>query len=265
ISFNKQEHTVNQIQIPRPYLMEGNNTVRLETLDGNSDISDVDYIRLTYYHTYRAENDALTFSSPYIAPMMINGFTTPQVRVFDITNPNAVVQVNANVHQKGTSYVVNVPEGNANRILMAVADSRVQHPASITTNTPSNLTSSDNRADFVILTHPSFRDAVTPLADLRRSQGLETMVVSIEDVYDEFSYGAPSRDAIKDFFAYARNNWAKAPRYVLLVGDASLDPRNFLNTNHQAFVPTKLIDTLLLTTASDDALVDFDGDGIADI
>jgi autotransporter-associated beta strand protein len=265
ISLKGQEHTVNQIQIPRPYLMEGNNTVTLESLGGDSDISVVDYVRLTYYHTYRAENDALTFSSPYTSPMMINGFTTQQVRVFDITNPNAVVQVDTKVHQKGTDYVVNVPEGNANRILMAVADSRVQHPASITANTPSNLTSSDNRADFVILTHPSFRDAVTPLADLRRSQGLETMVVNIEDVYDEFSYGAPSRDAIRDFFAYATHNWAKAPRYVLLVGDASLDPRNYLNTNHQDFVPTKLIDTSLLTTASDDALVDFDGDGIADI
>jgi hypothetical protein len=265
LSYKNQEHAVNQILIPRSSLIEGDNIVTLQTLNGSSDISDVDYIRLTYYHTYQAENDGLTFSSPYPAPLMLNGFTTSQVRVFDITDPNAVTQVDAFVHQKGTNYVVNVPEGNANRILMAVADSRVLHPSSVTANTPSNLMSTDNHADFIILTHPNFRDAVTPLADLRNSQGLGTMVVNVDDVYDEFSYGSPSRDAIRDFFAYATQHWAKAPRYVLLVGDASTDPRNYLNTSHPDFVPTMLIDTSLLTTASDDAFVDFNNDGIADI
>jgi autotransporter-associated beta strand protein len=265
LSYKNQEHAVNQILIPRSSLIEGDNIVTLQTLNGSSDISDVDYIRLTYYHTYQAENDGLTFSSPYPTPLMLNGFTTSQVRVFDITDPNAVTQVDAFVHQKGTNYVVNVPEGNANRILMAVADSRVLHPSSVTANTPSNLMSTDNHADFIILTHPNFRDAVTPLADLRNSQGLGTMVVNVDDVYDEFSYGSPSRDAIRDFFAYATQHWAKAPRYVLLVGDASTDPRNYLNTSHPDFVPTMLIDTSLLTTASDDAFVDFNNDGIADI
>ncbi|MDT4969693.1 MAG: hypothetical protein QOJ64_4430, partial [Acidobacteriota bacterium] len=122
-----------------------------------------------------------------------------------------------------------------------------------------------NRADFVILTHRSLRDAVQPLADLRKSQGLETTVVDVEDVYDEFSYGAKSRTAITDFLSLAKNYWSLAPRYLLFFGDASFDPRNYQGFGGDDLVPTKLINTSVLKTSSDDAFVDFDNDGLPDM
>jgi hypothetical protein len=94
---------------------------------------------------------------------------------------------------------------------------------------------------------------------------MQVAVVTTEDVYDEFSYGVPSRQAIRDFFAWTRSNWDTAPDYALLVGDASSDPRNYLGTNRPDYVPTMMVDTRRLETASDDALVDFNNDGIADI
>jgi hypothetical protein len=50
----------------------------------------------------------------------------------------------------------------------------------------------------------------------------------------------------------------------LFVGDASYDPKNYFGQGYTDFVPTKLIDTSLMETASDDWLADFDGDGMAD-
>jgi hypothetical protein len=168
--------------------------------------------------------------------------------------------------QKDSGYAVKIPGGKgAVRTLLALADGQEQHPAGMTANEPSSLSKSDNRADFVILTHRDFKDAVVPLADLRRSQGLEVAVVDIENVYDEFSYGAHSRQAVRDFLSLAKSKWALAPRYVLLVGDASIDPRNYLGFGNQDFVPTKLVDATLLETASDDALGDFNGDGLTEI
>jgi hypothetical protein len=166
----------------------------------------------------------------------------------------------------GSGYAVKVPGGRgATRVLLALAEGQVQHPAEINANEASTLSRSDNRADFIILTHRSFRDAVKPLADLRQSQGLETKVVDVEDVYDEFSYGAKSRDAIKQFLALAKNRWSLAPRYVLFVGDASFDPRNYQGFGGQDLVPTKLVDATFMETSSDDALADFNSDGIADL
>ena len=57
----------------------------------------------------------------------------------------------------------------------------------------------------------------------------------------------------------------RPPRFVLLVGDASFDPRNFLGQGDFDFAPTKLIDTQQMETASDDWFVDWNADGVPDI
>jgi hypothetical protein len=266
MSFNGQEHPVKQFSIPRTSLLDGNNSITLVSLNGDSDINLVDYVRLTYWRAFHAANDTLTFTSRQTTPILVDGFNSPQIRVFDVTDRNAVEQVGAKVLTQGAGYAIKVAGGKGStRTLLALADSRMQHPSSITANEPSAWSRSDNRADFVIITHRDFRDAVKPLADLRKSQGLETVIVDVEDIYDEFSLGAHSREAIKDFLALAKSSWALAPRYALFVGDASIDPRNYLGFGNQDFVPTKLVDTFYLETASDDSLCDFDGDGVADL
>ena len=47
------------------------------------------------------------------------------------------------------------------------------------------------------------------------------------------------------------------PKYLLLNGRASLDPRNYLGFGHLDFVPTKIVPTTSLKTASDDWFSDF--------
>jgi hypothetical protein len=107
--------------------------------------------------------------------------------------------------------------------------------------------------------------ALDGLRELRQSQGYKVAVVDIDDVYDEFSYGNRTPQALKDFLAYARGNWKIAPRFVLLAGDASYDPKNYLGFGVGDLVPTKLIDTQFMETASDDWLCDFDDDGLAEM
>ncbi len=266
MDFADHEHAVTQFAIPRTFLIAGSNTLKFVSTNGESDISLIDYVRLTYWRTYRAENDTLVFTAQQTNLTTVLGFTTPQIRVFDITDKSAVEQLSVKVLPKGSGYAVRIPGGQGNaRTLLALAGGQEQHPAEVTANEPSNLSGTDNRADFIILTHRDFRDSVKPLADLRRSQGLEVAIVDVEDVYDEFSYGAHTGQAVKDFLSWAKANWALAPRYVLLVGDASLDPRNYLGLGHQDFVPTKLVDATTLETSSDDALCDFDNDGLADV
>jgi hypothetical protein len=120
-------------------------------------------------------------------------------------------------------------------------------------------------ADLLIIGHRSLLSAVEPLRALRERQGLKVAVVDVESVFDEFSFGAKSPQAIKDFLACARDTWSRPPRYLLLVGDASYDPRSYLGYGYLDLVPTKLVDTTYLETASDDWFADFDGDGIGDI
>jgi hypothetical protein len=52
---------------------------------------------------------------------------------------------------------------------------------------------------------------------------------------------------------------------VLLAADASYDPKNYLGFGDWDIVPTKLIDTEFLETASDDWIADFDADGVPEM
>src|SRR5205807_5138143 len=82
--------------------------------------------------------------------------------------------------------------------------------------------------------------------------------------YDEFNFGIRSPQAIRSFFQLA-STWKHAPSAAMLLGDASLDPRNYIGTGTYDYVPTRLVITTLLRTASDDWFTDFNNDGIADI
>ena len=57
------------------------------------------------------------------------------------------------------------------------------------------------------------------------------------------AYGAKDTRALKDFLIRAMNQWVKEPRYVLLVGDATFDPRDFMGMGSLTFVPTMIVQT----------------------
>ena len=104
-----------------------------------------------------------------------------------------------------------------------------------------------------------------PLRALRQRQGLSAAVVDVEDIYDEFNFGEKTSQSLKDFINYAASSWKKKPRFVLLAGDASFDSRNYLGFGDNDLVPTKLVDTVFMETASDEWLADFDNDGLAEV
>jgi len=60
VSFANTDHTVQTLSVPAAALLSGDNSVQLTALGGVDDVSLVDSLRLTYTHTYAAENDALS-------------------------------------------------------------------------------------------------------------------------------------------------------------------------------------------------------------
>ena len=91
------------------------------------------------------------------------------------------------------------------------------------------------------------------------------MCITFDDIFDEFNYGVLSVNSIRDFLNFARTTWQTPPQYLLLIGDATYDPRNYEGEGYLDFVPTKLVDTIYSETASDDALVDFNNDGLGEM
>ena len=263
MSFGGRAHPVNKFALDRSLLVSGENVVTL-TSSSAADISLIDWVRLSYPHQYKAVNDSLTFTAPGGDIVRLEGFASPNVRVVDITNPNEPTQLAAFAAHSNGNYAIRIQTiGNGLRTLIAFKEELSQQPVAIKRNQRSNLSDSNNAADMLIIAHKDFRSAMEPLADLRRHQGMAVMVVDVEDVYDEYSYGAHTPIAIKSFLADAAENWQRKPQYLLLVGDSTWDPRNYLDLGDNDFVPTKLIDTEHSETVSDDWLADFGNTGVA--
>lgn len=89
---------------------------------------------------------------------------------------------------------------------------------------------------YIIITHPSILGQAQRLAQYHQQRdNLQTVVVTANQVFNEFSSGSPDpaalRDYVKMFYDRAGGDSAKAPQYLLLFGDASFDYRTRISNN----------------------------------
>jgi Peptidase family C25 len=98
-----------------------------------------------------------------------------------------------------------------------------------------------------------------------QAEGKTSAVIPVIDLYDEFNFGERSPFAIRQFLQTAKQNWQKPPSYLLLNGRASLDPRNYLGFGNLDLVPTRIVQSSSLMTASDDWFSDFTNNGMPTI
>jgi Peptidase family C25 len=263
VTFTDQTVGVATLAVPITTVQEGQNLLTLTVEGGEGDVSVVDVVELSYPHTYMADNDSLRLTAPGGQAETIEGFSNSQISVVDISDPEAVTLVPGTITQQAGSYGVTiVPQGGGTRILLAFTSAQDAQPASITANHPSSWHAPQTGFDMVMISHANFVPSLGPLVTYHQGQGLKVAVIDVDNLYGEFNFGEKSPYALKDFLSTARAQWQIKPRFVLLVGDASFDPRNFLGVGSFDFVPTYLVETALLETASDDWFADFSGQGI---
>ncbi len=118
------------------------------------------------------------------------------------------------------AHVFAPPPGESS--FVPIGTSAFASPKAIVLERPSRLADAGNQADYIMISHRRLIEAIQPLAELHRSRGLAVEVVDLQDVYDEFADGIAQPSAVRDFLEHAYYRWRPpAPRFVLLVGDAS--------------------------------------------
>jgi hypothetical protein len=270
---------ISEVSFPQSYLVE-DNTIKVECLKDPGipyDIVFVDWVEVGFHDTYIAENDRLRFSGDQAGTWEyhVDGFTASDIEAFDITDPVSPTHIISTTVESTSIYTHTLKFEDTitdRREYLALTAAQRLSPLSIVQDTPSDLHSTSNGADYIIITHSDFavhlpgdRDDIYDLESHRQSQGLRTMVVDVQDVYDEFSYGILDARAIRDFLAYAYQNWVPpAPSYVLLVGDGNYDFKNNLGNSPPNYVPPYLsrVDPSLGETACDNHYVAVNGDDI---
>jgi hypothetical protein len=232
----------------------GLNTVTLASGNAN-DVSLVDHISLIYQRTYTAANDALEFTAPGGDQVTVNGFTSSQVRMVDISNPSAPIELTVTPGFEATA------PGSGTRTIYAFGADAISTPASIALHKPEKLIPLVGKVDTILITNANLMASVAPLVKARLKQGLHVKAFDIAEVYDAFNFGEKDPIAIKNFLA-ATQTGAHAPHYVLLVGDATYDPRGFLvGDTRTDIVPTELVTSDLFQAASDGWYADFSNTG----
>lgn len=272
VIFTGQNQGSLSVDIPAGVLQSWNNTVSLTAQNGDYDTSLVDYIRITYPHQYVADSDRLKFTGAAGEEITVSNFSSTPV-VLDITDPNRPVQLTPRATSQGGKYqiAVQVPftttnqEAGTQHTLLAVAQDRISSPPGVLPNHPSQWHGAQPGADIAMVTYGPFAGSLLPLVHAHQAEGKTSAVVPINELYDEFNFGEHSPFAIKRFLQAAKNNWKKKPAYLLLNGRASLDPRNYLGFGYLDLVPTSIIPSSSLMTASDDWFSDFQNNGMPTI
>lgn len=269
VTFDSQESYL--IETAISHLVEGENVLIVEApgdTGAKADVVLLDWYEIGYQRRFVAEDDRLQFEGRAGAYRMA-GFSRPDVAVFDVTDPANPVRLSGYVVEpEGGAYAVSFSdEATGQRKYLAVSSRAIKEPTKVALVETADLRAANNQADYIIITHPDFRESLKPLVEWRESRGLEVKVVTVVEVYDEFSYGLADPTAIRDFLRYAHEHWARpAPRYVLLVGDASYDYRDNLDAPNKNLLPTYLVQTHFVgETASDNWFVDLDDDSLPEM
>ena len=228
-------------------LLDGANTVSLRC-EGALDKTAVDWFAVTYERAFEADSDSLTFSHAGGYRYRIDGFSSEDAQLYDITDPAAVARVvNGTLSGSGPySLEVEPAAATGSRNYLALGAAAVRAPSAVVKDRASSLYASANAADWILITHRELgwdgagaeQGWVASLVSLRQSQGLRCAVVDIADIFDEFGYGLPTPQAVKDFITYAYESWqTPAPQYVLLVGGTSYDYKDNWNSGTVNHVP----------------------------
>ena len=157
-------------------------------------------------------------------------------QIWDVTNGSDPVKMNTTANGNEIYFV-----NNAATLHEYVAFSSVfLIPETIGKIENQNLHNS-SPADLIIIAHaPLLQQAQRLSLFHQQKDNLKTIVVSADQVYNEFASGAPDPTAIRDFvkmyYDKAAADTSKRPKYLLLLGDASFDYKNHLKNNSN-FVP----------------------------
>jgi len=250
------------LPFPQSFLINGTNTLTMTATNGDMDVSLLADTRINYQHLLRADSGELEVVVPGRRAVTVTGFTPGSVRAVDVTDPMNPGELETTVTAEGTATFT--PDDSGARTVLVFDTTRVLSAPEMAINHLSTWNDGKSGADLLIVSNPLFTSTAAPLAAARLHDGISSAIVDVDDIYDEMNFGIRDPQAIRSFLQSA-TKWKKAPKWVLILGDASFDPRNYLDLGAFDFVPTGTIATLYLKTVSDDLLTDFDGDGIADI
>ncbi|WP_461138398.1 type IX secretion system sortase PorU [Spirosoma pomorum] len=151
---------------------------------------------------------------------------TTGLRVWDVTNPLVPSVQNYSLTAGKANWVA----GRSGDYFL-FTDAQVQIPASARTIATQNI-HGQSIPNLLIITSAVWQAQAERLAAYRREHDkLSVLVVTTQQIYNEFGSGQADPTAIRDAARYFYNQSPEQLRYLLLFGDATYDYRNIAGMN----------------------------------
>lgn len=221
-------------------IVNGENTLSLSVTSENEGYLDIIYLNQVKFlvPSPLIADDGHLFFPGSGERLELGGLDYP-VRILDVTYPDEVVEVST--IDEGEIFL----DSLADHQYLAVGDGGALRPVQVeqATSHP-DLYANENGADYIVIGPMDLLEPLDPLVSLRASQGFKTAMIPIEAVYDQFGAGIPEPESIRQFLNYAIENWFPVPKYLLLVGDATYDPKSYTSDPSGNRLPVFLVDTI---------------------
>ena len=181
-------------------------------------------------------SDRRTVSSSGITRFTVEG--SGSLKVWDVTDPFAPKIVETSFSSGNTVFTAAT---DTLRKFIAFETGDVKQPVTGAVAVPNQDLHSLSPANLIIVTHPMFEEHAHSLAAIHLADdGTTSIVVTPEQIYNEFSGGIPDAVAIRNFvkMMYERSTSSPTPlRYLLLFGDGSYENLTPPPDN-TSFIPT---------------------------
>ncbi len=248
--------------IPAGVLRDGDNAVRLAApgdTGAPADVIILDRAVLAYERKLILDGETLAIEGNAAAYAL--ELAEQPALAWDVTTPARPVALPLTGAQDGRLVL---PGGDAIRRFIVATERGLRQPEAILPAAAADLPDFPGGADLVIVTVPQFREALQPLIEARTAQGLRVAVVDTAAVNDAFNHGRTGPDGIRGLVQHALAAWEPpAPRFLLLAGDASYDPRGYLTATEADLVPTREVYTTYSGWTASDVWYVMPGDGPA--
>ncbi|NJO07615.1 MAG: hypothetical protein HC876_20030, partial [Chloroflexaceae bacterium] len=221
--------------VPPGVLVAGSNSIELDAPGDTAaplDSIGIDWLELHYARPPVATDERLTFTGTG-ALLELLGLQSDAVAVYNITAPYSATLELRTAGGAPLGFT-----GAAEQRYAAVGTGGYRTPTRLepVTTAPAISVTSDG-ADYLAIGAPELLEAVGPLLDYHTANGLTTLALPWEAVVNEFHGGMPEPAAIRALLQHARQHWQRVPSYLLLVGDATYDPRGYVDAPPPHMLP----------------------------
>lgn len=230
---NRYDRVLLEGSISSNSLINGNNTLRITYNEYGSASNGqmlIDWVEVEYPRRLKLIDSVLYFEfrdSLPIATRIIKIENVPSTNYHLFKVKPDFAKVTAFNIIGGNLYFTDTISTNDAFILLK--ENAVQKPLFFKYKTFTNLRSQNSQVDYIAIAHSKFATSVPSYINyISNNYQVTSNIYYVEDIFDEFGYGYPTAESIKEFIKVKfQSAPSPKPSYLVFFGDANYDYKGY--------------------------------------